>query len=109
MDQEARSEASQSDDQDFRRLIAQKKKVPNGDGGGIRLFLASLRRSRVLDLLDNSAVLFSAAGLCLVLAAVSFLLIQRYYAQTDVSADGGAATSWESVAQPSSLAEIAEE
>jgi SPOR domain len=109
--QQLTNEPSESASQDFRQLLAQKKKLLNGrEGSRIRSLLATVRWSRAIDWLESSSGSLSAVCLCLVLGGVSLFLIQRYYAHADFSGDIDAANELESLqAEPTSGATFGEE
>lgn len=109
MDSQVRNEPSELVREDFRELVAQKKMMPNERSGSwIRVLLNSVRLSSATDLLESSSVSLTAACLCLVLGGL--FLIHRHYAQTDASADAGAADEWESLqVEPTSVTEVGEE
>jgi len=108
MDVQITNEAGESPDQDFRQLVAQKKKSGEREGSWIRGMMAS-RLSRAIDLLESSTGSLSAVCLCLVLGGVSLFLFQRYYAHTDVLTDIDA-NAWESLqAEPASGAPVSAE
>jgi len=98
----------QSLDDEYRKLIAQKKNSPSDrQQGRIRLLLSSVRLSSATDLLESSGASLMTAVLCVVLAGVSLFLIHKYYVHADVSADVGASSQWEAVdGQASSPEEV---